>query len=54
MSKVLLINGSPNERGCICTALNEIAETLLKNRKTGSIGGFLPQRQAGYKIGVFL
>lgn len=26
--KVLLINGSPNEKGCTYTALNEIAETL--------------------------
>lgn len=31
MSKILLINGSPNEKGCIYTALNEIAETLKKN-----------------------
>ena len=29
--KVLLINGSPNEHGCIDTALNELAETLRKN-----------------------
>ena len=28
--KVLLINGSPNEKGCTYTALNEIAETLNK------------------------
>lgn len=28
--KVLLINGSPNEKGCTFTALNEIAETLNK------------------------
>ena len=26
--KVLLINGSPNEKGCTYTALNEIAKTL--------------------------
>ena len=26
--KVLLINGSPNEKGCTYTALNEIATTL--------------------------
>lgn len=31
MSKVLLINGSPNEHGCTYTALKEIADTLLKN-----------------------
>lgn len=31
MSKVLLINGSPNERGCTFTALTEIADTLSKN-----------------------
>ena len=30
MSKVLLINGSPNENGCTYTALKEIADTLLK------------------------
>ncbi len=29
--KVLLINGSPNEKGCTYTALNEVAETLRKN-----------------------
>lgn len=28
--KVLLINGSPNEKGCTYTALSEIAETLNK------------------------
>lgn len=37
MSKVLLINGSPNERGCTYTALNEIAETLLKNNVESEI-----------------
>lgn len=31
MSKVLLINGSPNEFGCTYTALREIADTLEKN-----------------------
>ncbi len=31
MSKVLLINGSPNERGCTFTALTEIANTLSKH-----------------------
>ena len=31
MSKVLLINGSPNQYGCTYTALNEIAETLKVN-----------------------
>ena len=30
MAKVLLINGSPKERGCTYTALTEIAETLEK------------------------
>ena len=28
MSKILLINGSPNEKGCTYTALAEIAATL--------------------------
>ena len=28
--KVLLINGSPNEKGCTYTALSEVAETLHK------------------------
>lgn len=31
MSKILLINGSPNEHGCTYTALKEIADTLSKN-----------------------
>ena len=31
MSKVLLINGSPNEHGCTYTALQEVADTLAKN-----------------------
>ena len=31
MSKVLLINGSPNEHGCTYTALQEIAGTLAQN-----------------------
>lgn len=31
MSKILLINGSPNEHGCTYTALNEIANTLSQN-----------------------
>lgn len=31
MSKILLINGSPNEHGCTYTALREIADTLEKN-----------------------
>ncbi len=29
--KVLLINGSPNEKGCTFTALNEVADSLNKN-----------------------
>ncbi|MBQ6002518.1 MAG: flavodoxin family protein, partial [Synergistaceae bacterium] len=29
--KVLLINGSPNEKGCTFTALSEIASTFAKN-----------------------
>ncbi len=29
--KVLLVNGSPHEKGCTFTALNEVAETLNKN-----------------------
>lgn len=31
MSKILLINGSPNENGCTYTALSEIADTLAQN-----------------------
>lgn len=31
MSKILLINGSPNEHGCTYTALQEVADTLEKN-----------------------
>lgn len=31
MSKVLLINGSPHERGCTWTALHELEMTLSKN-----------------------
>lgn len=31
MSRVLLINGSPNEKGCTYTALSEVAETLKKH-----------------------
>lgn len=31
MSKVLLINGSPNEFGCTYTALKEVANTLQEN-----------------------
>lgn len=29
--KVLMINGSPNEKGCTFTALSEVADTLAKN-----------------------
>ena len=29
--KVLLVNGSPHEKGCTYTALNEIAGTLAEN-----------------------
>jgi multimeric flavodoxin WrbA len=28
MSKILLINGSPNEKGCTFTALKEVADKL--------------------------
>lgn len=31
MSKILLINGSPHEKGCTYTALSEIADTLSQN-----------------------
>ena len=31
MSKILLINGSPHEKGCTYTALKEVADTLGKN-----------------------
>ena len=37
MSKVLLINGSPNEFGCTYTALSEIAKTLEKNQVEAEI-----------------
>ncbi|MEG1641864.1 MAG: flavodoxin family protein [Synergistaceae bacterium] len=30
MTKVLLINGSPHEKGCVYTALSEIVDTLTK------------------------
>ena len=29
--KVLLVNGSPNEKGCTFTALDEVARTALRN-----------------------
>ena len=29
--KVLLVNGSPHERGCTFTALSEVAKTLQEN-----------------------
>ena len=29
--KVLMINGGPNEHGCTCTALNEVAGALSKH-----------------------
>lgn len=29
--KVLLVNGSPHEEGCVFTALSEVAATLQKN-----------------------
>ena len=31
MSKILLINGSPHEKGCTYTALCEIADILTRN-----------------------
>ena len=31
MSKVLLINGSPNEKGCTYTALKEMIKIFEKN-----------------------
>ena len=31
MSKILLINGSPHEKGCTYTTLSEIADTLAQN-----------------------
>ena len=31
MSKVLLINGSPNAQGCTYTALREVEKSLNKN-----------------------
>ena len=31
MAKILLINGSPNEKGCTGTALEELANELQKN-----------------------
>ena len=37
MSKILLINGSPNEKGCTYTALSEIAGTLAKNHVESEI-----------------
>ena len=32
MSKVLLINGSPNAHGCTATALEEMIETFKKEK----------------------
>ena len=32
--KVLLINDSPNEKGCTFTALSEVASTLAKTEST--------------------
>lgn len=37
MSKILLINGSPNEQGCTYTALKEIADTLSQNNVESEI-----------------
>lgn len=37
MSKVLLINGSPNEFGCTYTALKEVADTLNKSHVESEI-----------------
>lgn len=37
MSKILLINGSPHEKGCTYTALSEIANTLAKNNVESEI-----------------
>ncbi len=37
MSKILLINGSPNEHGCVDAALVEIADTLKKNNVSSEI-----------------
>lgn len=37
MSKVLLINGSPHERGCTWTALREITDILTKHNVTSEI-----------------
>ena len=31
MKKILLVNGSPNEKGCTFTALNEVAQELSRN-----------------------
>lgn len=54
MSKILLINGSPNEHGCTFTTLSEVADTLNKNGvetellylgKTCCCSCFLPQRR---------
>ena len=37
MSKILLINGSPREKGCTYRALSEIANTLAKNNVESEI-----------------
>lgn len=37
MKKILLVNGSPNERGCTFAALDEVARELAKNGVEGEI-----------------
>lgn len=47
MRKILLINGSPHEKGCTYTALREIADTLNKNNVESEILYLGTKRLAG-------
>ena len=49
--KVLLINGSPREKGCTYTALAEVEKTLQKNEVQSYIDTILENLA---KIGVTL
>ena len=44
--KVLLLNGSPHEKGCTYTALREVADTL--EQKAG--GFYLPFRTSEVRV----
>ena len=50
MSKILLINGSPNEHGCVDAALGEIAAALDKIRKPRQSLGFASLFADRYRV----